>query len=64
METYLGLLFILEERGCQLMPIQQLVKLGPISLGQASGLRDIAIGCLEQASQIIALEIPASRFKR
>lgn len=49
---------ILELGGIERVPMQELVELGAIAAGEASRLGDVAAGHLQQADQIVELELP------
>ena len=51
----LGFCFF-EHRGLEPVPLQQLVELGAIALGELRRLGDVAAGDLEQPHQIVPLE--------
>lgn len=45
-----------EEGRHDMVPLQQLVKIGAVAIGDTSGLRDVAAGYLQQTDQIFLFE--------
>src|SRR6476660_8228227 len=54
--TFQSGLRFLEHTGLESVPLQQLVELGAIALGELRCLRDVAAGDLQQPDQVIPLE--------
>ncbi len=55
---------LLEVDGVQAMLGQQFVKLGPVALGNTSGMRHVADGGLQKSDQVVPLKFPARIIKR
>ena len=55
---------LFEHRGLEAMPLQELVKLRPVSLGQGCCLGHITPGDLQEPDKIVALELLARLFER